>query len=247
MSTYEGLAGVYDLFTPKEQTARYLRRIRNLWNTHGVKPKLVLDLACGTGDTAIALTKNGFEVIGVDVSGDMLSVARTKAEKRGLNILFLQQDMRQLDLYGTIDAAVCLCDGINYMLTEDDALKAFNRVALFLNTGGMFVFDVNTEYYFEEILRNTSFTETRDGAAHICENSYDAKKKLHTFDVTIFALKDGNYARYAETHTQRAYTPGELKRLLEMAGFRVDEMLDFKRLKRPRYNTERLLIAATKI
>jgi SAM-dependent methyltransferase len=174
---------------------------------------LVLDLACGTGSLTSILSKRGYDMIGVDISEEMLAIARRKDP----DILFLQQDMRKFELYGTVDAIICACDAINYLTENGDLEQVFKLAANYLNPGGLFIFDINTEYKFKEILADNTFAAADDTAAYIWENFYDDNDKINEYSITCFA-KDGEvYNRFDELHMQRAYSVNEIKAALAAA------------------------------
>jgi SAM-dependent methyltransferase len=180
----------------------------------GTDKPLVADLACGTGSMTLLLAEKGFDMIGVDVSADMLSEARDKTAEAGFNVLYLAQDLRRLDLYGTVDAAVSTCDAFNYLLTEAELFAAFSRVALFLNPGGVFIFDMNTEYKFKEVLQNNTFNDSHEGSSFLWKNYYDAETFTNEYHI-YFMTGEGSFT---ETHYQRAYTTETVEALLQDAG-----------------------------
>jgi len=224
MSCYKGFAPIYDALmadAPYDIWVAYIDGFLTDWfsskENKETKP-IVLDLACGTGSITLRLSKLGYDMIGVDMSEDMLSEASHKALDEGEKILFIKQDMRQLDLYGTVDAVISVCDGMNYILTEEDLLVVFQRVNLFLEAGGVFLFDMNTEYKFKEHLGNNTFEgKGAGGEAYVWENRYDADSKVNEYDVLFYSM-DGNL-RFSELHKQRAYAPGLVNKLLLEAGF----------------------------
>jgi len=196
-------------------------------------------MACGTGNITIPLAKMGYDMIGVDISADMLAQAQAKAD--GLRILFLAQDMRNLDLYGTVDAAICVCDGMNYILSEAELEAVFKRVRMFLNPGGVFIFDMNTEYKFKEILGDKSFTAETDGAAYEWDNYFDADKWLNEYRVT-FASDDCE--SFIEVHYQRAYPVDMVSNLLKKAGFDKVKVCDGYSDNAPRHECIRVVFIA---
>jgi len=219
---YNSFAKIYDeLMTdaPYQKWGTYISDIlieRGLIPTESSKP-LVLDLACGTGTMTLLLAEKGYDMMGVDASIDMLAAAQEKSYNEGQNILFLAQDMRELDLFGTIDAAVCVCDGINYILDEDELFTVFKRVRLFMNPGGVFIFDMNTEYKFKELLGNRSFEgKSENGAAYSLDNSFDETLGINEYRV-LFTHENGD--SFTEIHRQRAYKTDKVIDLLQKAGF----------------------------
>ena len=217
MEIYNNFAKIYDGFigAPYEDWARYIEEI---WRRHGAAPKMVLDLACGTGSLTHILAKKGYDMIGVDASAEMLAVARQKGDGDG-QILFLHQDMREFELYGTVDAVICVCDSINYLTDPADLARVFTLVRNYLNPGGLFIFDINSEHKYEKSLADNSFAHATDDAAYIWENYYDAQEKINEYDITFF-VKSGDgphYRRFEETHLQRAYSVQEIKSALTEA------------------------------
>ena len=242
MSAYTGFAYVYDQLmenVPYEQWGHY---ISGVLKSKGLPKKpLVLDLACGTGTITLALAKEGFEMIGVDSSTDMLAQAQQKAYEAEEQILFLAQDMRDLDLYGTIDGAISVCDGLNYILEPDQLKAVFARVKMFLNPGGVFIFDMNTEYKFKELLGQKSFEEdSTSGATYELDNTYNPTTKINHYHVYF---KDA-YEEFEELHTQRAYTPEEVTAYLQGAGFTTVEIYHEYSFDAPRADSPRLSFIA---
>ncbi len=180
----------------------------------------VLDLACGTGNITLPLARRGFDMIGTDISCDMLARAREKAEEQGLSPLLLCQDMTALDLYGTADGAVCCLDSINY-LTADGALRScFSGVNKFLVPDAYFFFDVNTPYKFENVYGDNHYVLEDDGVLLTWRNAYG--DGLCDFALDVFtALPDGTYERQSEDQTERCYDMRTLVRTAEECGFEV--------------------------
>jgi len=225
MEIYRGFATMYDELMqdiPYQKWGDYIFEcIKKQYKN--VKKPLVLDLACGTGNMTIHLSKKGFDMIGVDLSIDMLAAAQQKSYEQGQKILFLAQDMRELDLYGTIDAAVSVCDGLNYILDRADICKVFERVRLFLNPGGIFIFDMNTEYKFKELFAGLSFeSTTQSGAACEWDNNYDEVTKINEYRVCFSNNKNeqaGKADQFIEVHKQRTYDTEDVIQMLKTCGF----------------------------
>ena len=218
--TYNAFAQVYDRFMMDMPVNDWVGFIEGLWALSGLKPDLVLDVGCGTGVISLPLAKKGYNVIGLDISQDMLTIARLKAESAGLNILFLQQDMCALELYGTVDSVVCICDVINYLVGYTDLHRFFALVHNYLNPGGLFIFDISTEYKFREVLSNSIFCDIDESAAYIWENSFDPEAHINEYHVTFFIKNESNkYDRSEEIHQLKAFSIEEIKRALELTGF----------------------------
>ncbi len=230
---YRAIAAVYDRLNAEIDYeawadfvemcfARYLKQ----------RPTLVLDLACGTGRMTLPLAARGYDMIGVDGSMDMLSVAYEQTAEKGMpGVLFLLQDMRSFELYGTVGAVTCCLDSVNYLLTPEDVRRCFCCVHNYLDPDGLFIFDVNTPYKFQHIYGDNAYIlqdewTDEDGSARsvYCgwQNHFDADTKLCDFDLSVFEQRaDGQYCRDDEQQRERCYSEGELRTLLEQAGFEV--------------------------
>lgn len=181
---------------------------------------VVVDLGCGTGALTELLSDAGYDMIGIDYSQDMLNVALGKREKSGREILYLNQDMRELELYGTVGAVVSVCDSINYLLEEEEIEQTFRLVNNYLYPDGVFIFDFNTVYKYEEVIGDTTIAENREDCSFIWDNYYDTETQINEYDLTIFVRQPEteNYRRFTETHYQRGYTLEQMKRLVEKSG-----------------------------
>ncbi len=218
MSGYRIFSQFYDNLTfnvDYEKRAEYLQSILSLW---GHEPGLALDLACGTGSLTVALKQRGWDIFGVDGSQDMLTVAMDKAYEKELNMLFLCQRMEKLDLYGTIDTCVCTLDSLNHITDQAKLQTAFDRVALFMNPEGLFVFDVNTVYKHQRILADNTFVYDTDEVYCVWQNSLE-ENNIVRIELDLFEKEGEVYLRRSECFRERAYEIGELKRMLTQAGF----------------------------
>ncbi len=193
------------------------------------KPSMVLDLGCGTGVLTNLLAGRGYDMIGIDLSGEMLSRASSAALAEGKSVLYLEQDMRSFDLYGTVDAVVCSLDGINYLTKKEDVARCFARVHTFLGDGGLFLFDVNTPWKFAHIFGDESYILEDETTFLGWQNQYNPKTGLCRFYLTFFCeTASGLWERFEEVQSERAYSDRVLRRLLEQAGFDVlDIVSDF--------------------
>ncbi len=188
---------------------------------------LVVDLGCGTGTLTEMLYDMGFDMIGIDCSEDMLQIAMEKREESGSDILYLNQDMRELELFSTVGTVVSVCDSLNYILEESDLSKVFDLVHNYLYPGGLFIFDFNTDYKYREVIGNRTIAENRDDCSFIWENEYDEKSGVNEYDLTFFVMdEDGRFDRFEETHYQKGYTPEAIKKMLTGTGFGIIEMTD---------------------
>ena len=267
--SYTGFAEVYDELmdnVPYEEWAAFLVSVLReygvgdapasesadeLAKNLAVERNTVLDLGCGTGTLTELLARAGFDMIGVDNSEEMLEIAGRKKEKSGSDILYLCQDMREFELYGTVGAVCSVCDSLNYILEDDDMVKVFSLVHNYLYPGGIFVFDFNTVYKYEQVIGDATIAENRDDCSFIWENYYDEESRVNEYDLTIFvgqsfkerfeetagreaevsrpagAGDSGEvFRRFTETHYQRGYTLGQMKGFLADAGLLFIKALD---------------------
>ena len=217
---YDLLAPFYDAINADIDYIKWADFIEQIFKKEcKAGPELVLDLGCGTGKMTIELAKRGYDMTGIDYSPEMLDIARDAAEKEGQNILWLCQDMREFELYGTVDAAVCCLDCINHLENEEDLKKCLSLVHNYLIPDGIFIFDVNGRYKFENIYADNTYAMEESGGICMWENYYDFESKICDFYITLFKeCPDGRYKRYDDTQSERMYTLGELKVMLEESG-----------------------------
>lgn len=242
---YKSFAQVYDLFmnnVPYEEWCRYLT---GLLEEYGIPGGLLLELGCGTGSMTELLSQKGYDMIGVDNSEDMLEIAMDKRVDSGHDILYLLQDMREFELYGTVRAIISICDSMNYILEEEDLLQVFRLVNNYLDPGGYFIFDLNTIYKYEQIGEST-IAENLEEASFIWDNFYDAKTQINEYELAIFIPEgeEGLYRKYEEFHEQRGYDPEVIRRLLEEAGMRFVAAYDAFTRNPVRPDSERIYVIA---
>ncbi|MGN1157813.1 MAG: class I SAM-dependent DNA methyltransferase [Agathobacter sp.] len=216
MESYTSFAKVYDLFmdnVPYEEWCEYLAA---LFQENGIQDGLVLDLGCGTGKLTRLMEQKGYDMIGVDNSFEMLDIARETASE---NILYLMQDMREFELYGTVRAIYSACDSVNYILEEEELLEVFKLVNNYLDPGGIFVFDINSSFKYYNLLGENTFAETRKEGSFIWENYFDEEEGINEYDLTLYIEEeDGRFARFQEVHYQKCYELEKIKELLAKAG-----------------------------
>ncbi|MDD6491206.1 MAG: methyltransferase domain-containing protein [Firmicutes bacterium] len=269
MEAYTDFASVYDIFmddTPYKEWADFLEE---LIETYGIsKPvcpqrddekeperaekvlesekNLVLDLGCGTGTLTELLSQKGYDMIGVDNSQEMLNIALRKREETGSEILYLCQDMRELDLYSTIGTVISVCDSVNYLLDNEDVEDTFGLVNNYLYPGGLFIFDFNTLYKYETVIGDTTIAENREDCSFIWENYFHEEEAVNEYDLTIFAREKESplFRRFTETHFQRGYTLAEMTGFVEKAGMEVVLTLDADTHSVPTETSERIYVIA---
>ncbi|MCI5970099.1 MAG: class I SAM-dependent methyltransferase [Oscillospiraceae bacterium] len=220
MEQYLDFAYYYDKLTydvEYKKIAEFIKRIFDKYAKNDVS--LVCDLACGTGSICNLMSDFGYDMIGIDFSPNMLDVA---AEKKGeRNILYLNQDISNFELYGTVDAFLCLLDSVNHLNNEKDFDRMFCLANNYLNPEGLFVFDVNSPYKFKNILADNVFTYDSDDIYYVWENELDEKNGICTFYLTFFVNENGLYRRFDEVHTERIYTDEKIRKTAEKSGFEV--------------------------
>ncbi len=267
MEAYTDFASVYDIFmddTPYEEWASY---IMDLLEEYGVaegdlpeaesarqkalavERNVVVDLGCGTGTLTELLADRGCDMIGIDASQEMLNIALEKRERSGKEILYLCQDMRELELYGTAGAVISVCDSLNYLLEEEEMLRVFRLVNNYLYPGGVFLFDFNTVYKYETVIGDSVIAENREDCSFIWENYYDAEGQINEYDLTIFARTDNQdgediFRRFTETHYQRGYTLEEMRGMVEKAGMEFVRAEDADTRGEVREESERIYVIA---
>lgn len=243
MDAYEGLASVYDAFmdnVPYEEWAEYLC---GLLADYGVRDGLVLDLGCGTGNMTECLARRGFDMIGVDASREMLQAATEKRDGSGLDILYILQDMREFELYGTVAAVVSLCDSMNYLTEYGDLVKVLRLVNNYLDPRGVFIFDLNTVYKYRTVIGADTIAESREDAAFIWDNDYDEESRINEYSLTLFVRESGDlYRRFDEVHRQRAYDLDEIRGAAAEAGMEFVAAYDAFTRQPPRAESERIYV-----
>ncbi len=225
MDSYTELAACYDLFMDDTPYEDWLEYVLKVFDKYKVPRELVLDLGCGTGTFTKMLAKEGYDMIGIDASSQMLQEAMAKEDDEE-NILWLLQDMREFELYGTVRAVVSICDSVNYLLTDEDVVKTFKLVENYLDKDGIFVFDFNTDYKYREVIGDCTIAENREEYSFIWENFYNESDHINEYDLTIFTKTGDLYKKSFETHYQRGYSLEEMCMFLKEAGLKVLENED---------------------
>lgn len=237
---YHVLANVYDRLQDIDYE-KFVDYYEAVFEKLGIKPELVLDLGCGTGNITLPMARRGYDMMGVDLSEEMLNIATEKAKAEEKEILFLNQDMTEFELYGTVGAMVSALDSINY-LTEDGQLESMLKLLhYYLDPGGIFIFDINTEYKFKNVLGGQAFVYDEDDVYCVWNNDYDEEEKICYFDLNFF-LKDENdtYKRFDEYQEERAYSTDEIEKIIKNCNLELLGVYDNLSFNPPRENSERL-------
>ncbi len=234
------LAEYYDRLNGADY-GEYAKFIVQVFEKYGSgNESLLLDLGCGTGSLTLELAEMGYDMIGADISPDMLTVALDRAYDAEKSILYLNQDMRDFELYGTVQGIICSLDGINYLQTADDVKKCFKLVRNYLEPGSLFIFDVNSEYRFKEIFAKQDFFLEDEGVYMGWKNAFDEKNGACEMDLTLFVKnEDGTYDKYEETQTEKLWTDAELDAMLTECGLEILDVFSGFDMRRAEKNDEK--------
>lgn len=246
MEAYSDFATVYDIFMDETPYEAWKEHIQDILERYGITDGLVLELGCGTGTLTQLLQDSGYDMIGVDNSQEMLAIAMEKKEQSGKDILYLNQDMREFELYGTVRAVISVCDSVNYLLEKEDLIKTFRLVNNYLDPQGIFLFDFNTLYKYKEVIGDTTIAENRDDCSFIWENYYHDEEHINEYDLTIFVKEQepALFHKFVETHYQRGYTLEEMKEIIQMSGLEYLTAMDADTMETPGAESERIYIIA---
>ena len=220
MSGYHIFSQFYDNLTFNVDYKKRADYIQSVLSLYGHPWGLTLDLACGTGSLTLELKRRGVDIFGIDGSYDMLSIAMDKAYDEELELLFLCQQMENLDLYGTIDTCICTLDSLNHITDKARLQLVFDKVALFMNPDGTFLFDVNTVFKHKNILANNTFVYDTEDVYCVWQNSLK-ENNIVNIDLDLFEREGEAYRRFSEHFKERAYEIDELKEMLEKSGFKI--------------------------
>ena len=246
MSGYSVFARYYDQLTANidykgraEYFGQIIRRFDQTDNN------ILLDLACGTGSISQEMARQGFDVIGVDLSDEMLGIAIEKKFDSGLNIQYLCQDMRNIDMFGTIGITICALDSINHLSTAEDVRQVFEKVALFAEPKGLFIFDVNTLYKHRNILANNTFTYETDSVYCVWENSLDPKTDEVKMELVFFEKEEnGLWSRSSDSFSEKAYSEEVIEQLLDECGLELVAKYGDDSFEPPKEDSQRIVYVA---
>lgn len=241
LQAYGEFARVYDMFQDNVDYDVWGAWLKQQLKEYGILDGLVLDLGCGTGTMTELLAEAGYDMIGVDNSEEMLEIAREKQIKSGHEILYLLQDMREFELYGTVRAIVSICDSMNYLEDHEDLVQVLKLANNYLDPKGVFIFDMNTVYKYREQLGEQTIAENREESSFIWENYFDEAEMVNEYDLTLFIREeDGRYSKYEETHYQKAFEISEVKEAVKEAGMELVAVYDAFTRKPPREDSDRV-------
>lgn len=242
MSSYGQFAYSYDHLTYNIDYEKRGRYFHNLMLQYGKESGILLDLACGTGSLSEYFARLNYDVIGIDASEEMLEAAMEKKMASGSNVQYIRQDMRELNLFGTVDIVLCVLDSLNHLIDEQELQAVLERVSLFLNEDALFVFDVNSVYKHEKVLGNHTFVYDTDDVYCVWQNRL---KDRHIVEIALdlfeYQEEDDSYVRYQELFAERAYPETELDGYLEQAGFEIAAKYADDTLNAPAETSQRLI------
>lgn len=243
MASYVSFARFYDGLMEDADYEKRCDYLMELFRRHNHETGITLDLACGTGSLTRLLAKKGVDVYGVDSSAEMLSEAMQRTYEEGLDILYLRQKMQSLDLYGTINTCVCTLDSINHLTKIEDVKKAIDKVGLFMDNDGLFVFDVNTVYKHREVLKDNTFVFENEKVFCVWQNS-PRENDIVDISLDFFEEENGVYYRSSESFSERAYSDEQIREMLEGAGFKVEAVYGDLTFDKPKENEQRAIYVA---
>ncbi|MEE1313701.1 MAG: class I SAM-dependent methyltransferase [Lachnospiraceae bacterium] len=245
MASYESFARVYDDFMDNIPYDEWSEYVIDLLKEENILDGLLLDLGCGTGNITQRLAESGYDMIGIDNSSEMLEIAQEKSLKAKNGILYLLQDMREFELYGTVKAVISICDSINYITEFEDLTEVFRLVNNYLDPEGIFIFDMNTLYKYKILLADHTIAEDREEMSFIWDNYFYEEERINEYQLNLFLQEeDGRYRKFIETHYQKAYTIEEVKKAIALSGMEFVAVYDAFTKKSPKEDSERVYFIA---
>ncbi len=246
MNSYTKFAYLYDSLMNEDVDYNiWADYIENLFSFYNKNPSIVCDLACGTGNITLPLAERGYDMIGVDRSYDMLSIAREKAADRNLDVMFLEQDLAKLDLYGSCGAFLCMIDGFNYILNPNTLYKIAKRIkTCFIDTDGIFIFDISSRHKLKDYIGNNTFIHDGDNVFYTWENKYYDKINMSDMYLNFFVKSQNKYDRFGERHLQHAYSEQEIRKIFRAAGFSKIDSFSPLSFNNPKPGDMRIVFAA---
>lgn len=259
---YSNFATCYDQLMDNIPYDEWFKYLHGLLKEHKIEDGIIAELGCGTGNITELMARAGYDMIGIDNSDAMLDIANQKKSENNSNSLYLLQDMREFELYGTVKAVISLCDSINYIIDSDELLQVFKLVNNYLDPKGIFIFDFHPRYYYKEIVADSTIAEDRDDISFIWDNFYDEDEDINELALSLFvkeapqeansksksnnsyATEDCLYRKYQELHLQRGYTLEEIKELISISGLELIAAYDAFTKNEATEDCERIYIIA---
>lgn len=245
MESYETFARVYDDFMDNIPYGEWADYVIGLLKEYGIEDGLILDLGCGTGSLTEKLADAGYDMIGIDNSVEMLEIAKEKSYGNYDGILYLLQDMREFELYGTVRGIISICDSMNYILEKEDLTNVMRLVNNYLDPEGIFIFDMNTPYKYERMLADNTIAEDREDMSFIWDNYFYEEERINEYSLHLFLKgEDGRYDKFTETHYQKAYEITQVIEAIEDGGLEFVAVYDAFTREPPKADSERLYFIA---
>lgn len=244
---YNNFAKYYDALMCDVDYSARVDYLRSLFERYGKIPTLLLDLACGTGNISNEFAKKGVSVIGVDISEEMLSLAQEKSRGQNLDVMYLCQSAAELDLYGTVDGAVCCLDSLNHITDYGKFCEVFVKVSLFLEKDALFIFDMNTVYKHEKILAENAFVFEDGDVYCVWQNTYSKEKRITDISLDFFENTGSGYMRSTEMFCERAYSEEQIKNAIINAGLSLEAVFGDMSYKAPKQDEQRTVFVARKV
>lgn len=249
---YSDFAYVYDRLMDNIPYKKWCNYLKELLKEYNIDSGIIAELGCGTGNITELLAASGYDMIGIDSSISMLELANEKKLENGSSSLYLCQDMREFELYGTIDACISLCDSINYITDPDELLEVFKLVNNYLETNGLFIFDFHPRHYYKSIVGEKTIAEDREDISFIWDNYYDEEENINELSLSLFVIENPDsaendgalYRKYEELHLQRGYTLAEIKQLIAKSGMQLVAAYDAFTKNEATEDCERIYIIA---
>lgn len=226
---YSNFAACYDQLMDNIPYDEWFSYLHGLLKEYKIEDGIVAELGCGTGNITELMAKAGYDMIGIDNSDAMLDIANEKKAENGSNSLYLLQDMREFELYGTVRAVISMCDSVNYVTDMEELLQVFKLVNNYLDPKGIFIFDFHPRHYYKEIVADATIAEDRDDISFIWDNFYDEDEDINELALSLFVKESSDdhhneadlYRKYQELHLQRGYTLNEMKALIKESGMEL--------------------------
>ena len=244
---YSDFANVYDSLMDNIPYDEWFEYLHGLLKEYNINTGIIAELGCGTGNITEKMAAAGYDMIGIDYSTSMLDIANQKKNENKSNSLYLCQDMREFELYGTVSAVISLCDSINYITESEELLKVFKLVNNYLDPKGLFIFDFHPRYYYKEIVADSTIAEDRDDISFIWDNYYDETEDINELYLSLFIKEpesDDLFRKYEEIHLQKGYTLEEIKNLIQQSGMELLHAYDAFTKEEATEECERIYIIA---
>lgn len=245
MSAYESFAEVYDELMDNIPYDKWFDYLHSLLIEYGIKDGIITELGCGTGTMTELLSAVGYDMIGIDNSEAMLDMANEKKFENESSSLYLCQDMREFELFGTVAAVVSVCDSVNYITDNEELTQVFRLVNNYLDTNGIFIFDFHPRHYYKNVVGGSTIAEDRDDISFIWDNYFDEETNINELSLSLFLQEDEDlYRKYEELHLQKGYTLAEMKSMVEASGLKLIACYDAFTHKEATEECERIYVIA---